>query len=470
MKRFLAGFTLALSLAQTALASAPGIPPTAPLGPQNSGPSRPVALFSGTWFNGGTGTTTTPHILVQPSGAAPVTSWNTNGTALGINAASGFGGNLVDAYVNGVHEFTVSAGGAITAAGNLTASALFGGAITLIEGGTTGCTDYSGTDVNLICVNSPNNVLELQQTNASSYSAIGFEAPSGIEQAAIGVGNASSIAQYANAEFLEITGASDLAIIAGYNNGRDIDINGSTGNFQMYASSGSQSTAYGTWVFGVQRSNGAAYFGHCIRMDPAGNGYASNSNTCAIDGVGAATFGSLPTTSGRAGCELLPLNICDPGAGISFLKQGIYTVQIVVDGTSYNDVNRGLGIYDHDNGNIEPFKVEGNGTGQVDISNIKDKSYAYSTPGAAATVVIADTADRAVMNPAGTLATLTVQLPTCSSTYDGKIAYFSSSQIISALTVTATAGSVLGAGSALTAGSGEQFLCRGATTTWNRTL
>lgn len=58
----------------------------------NGAASTPVLALSGALFTGGSGTTTVPFTLVQPSGAAAATSWNTGGTLAGLNAPSGFAG------------------------------------------------------------------------------------------------------------------------------------------------------------------------------------------------------------------------------------------------------------------------------------------------------------------------------------------------------------------------------------------
>ena len=70
----------------------------------------PVAL-TGTWIAaGGTATTTKPQFLIEPSGATS-TAWSTSGTGLGVNAASGFAGNLLDLQVNGTSQLSVTSGG-----------------------------------------------------------------------------------------------------------------------------------------------------------------------------------------------------------------------------------------------------------------------------------------------------------------------------------------------------------------------
>lgn len=79
--------------------------------------STPAGLFSGTWYTGGSSTTTKPHLLVEcNSGTTTSTAWSTNGTGLGVNACSGFTGNLLDLQVNGGSNFKVAFSGAVTGA------------------------------------------------------------------------------------------------------------------------------------------------------------------------------------------------------------------------------------------------------------------------------------------------------------------------------------------------------------------
>jgi hypothetical protein len=79
----------------------------------NGAASAPPGTFTGTWFTGGTATTTKPQFLIEPTGATS-TAWATAGTGLGVNAASGFAGNLLDLQVNGTSQARVSSGGALT--------------------------------------------------------------------------------------------------------------------------------------------------------------------------------------------------------------------------------------------------------------------------------------------------------------------------------------------------------------------
>jgi hypothetical protein len=74
-----------------------------------------------------------------------------------------------------------------------------------------------------------------------------------------------------------------------------------------------------------------------------------------------------------------------------------------------------------------------------------------------------------ILNPAGTLATGTITMP--AAPVDGMTISFSSSQIITALTVSANAGQTLVSGvTALTAGGGAKYIYRETGTTWYRTV
>ncbi len=94
--------------------------------------SSPAKVFTGTWFTGGTATTTKPHFLVEPAGTTS-TAWSTSGTGLGVNAASGFAGNLLDLQVNGTRQLSVSNSGSISLAADSGISASTAGLV--ISGG-----------------------------------------------------------------------------------------------------------------------------------------------------------------------------------------------------------------------------------------------------------------------------------------------------------------------------------------------
>jgi hypothetical protein len=77
----------------------------------NGAASTPVLSLTGSVFTGGTATSTKPSLLVEPTGATS-NNWSTSGTFIGVNAASGFVGNLIDAQVNGSRRLCVTSTGA----------------------------------------------------------------------------------------------------------------------------------------------------------------------------------------------------------------------------------------------------------------------------------------------------------------------------------------------------------------------
>jgi hypothetical protein len=89
--------------------------------------STPSVLFSGTPYTAGTGTTAYPLVSIWSSGATGPSTWSTSGTMLGINAPSGFTGNLIDAHLNGggslfsIADNGIAAAAAFTSTGNITA-------------------------------------------------------------------------------------------------------------------------------------------------------------------------------------------------------------------------------------------------------------------------------------------------------------------------------------------------------------
>ena len=86
----------------------------------NGAASTPAMALNGSIFTGGSATSTKPQFLIEPSGTTS-TGWNTAGTLLGLNAPSGFAGNLLDLQLNGSSKCSVTAGGLLSSTGfNLT--------------------------------------------------------------------------------------------------------------------------------------------------------------------------------------------------------------------------------------------------------------------------------------------------------------------------------------------------------------
>lgn len=88
----------------------------------NTEASKSSLLLNGTGFSGGTATTTKPTFLIEPTGATS-TGWGTLGTKIGVNAESGFKGNLIDLQVNGSSYMKYNANFPSFALGASTASA-----------------------------------------------------------------------------------------------------------------------------------------------------------------------------------------------------------------------------------------------------------------------------------------------------------------------------------------------------------
>ncbi len=78
----------------------------------NSLASAPAKLFSGTWFTGGTSTTTKPHVLIEPAGTTS-NNFSPLGTGFAVNAPAGFGGDLAWFGVGGQSRITLSSAGTV---------------------------------------------------------------------------------------------------------------------------------------------------------------------------------------------------------------------------------------------------------------------------------------------------------------------------------------------------------------------
>lgn len=66
----------------------------------NGAASTPAVKLTGTPFSGGTGTTTKPLFLIEPTGTTS-NAWKTSGTMLGVNLPTGFTGEGLDIQING---------------------------------------------------------------------------------------------------------------------------------------------------------------------------------------------------------------------------------------------------------------------------------------------------------------------------------------------------------------------------------
>lgn len=67
----------------------------------NGTASKSPLLLNGTILTGGSGTTNFPTVFLQPTGTTAATTWNTSGTGLGENLATGFAGLFLDFHKGG---------------------------------------------------------------------------------------------------------------------------------------------------------------------------------------------------------------------------------------------------------------------------------------------------------------------------------------------------------------------------------
>lgn len=103
----------------------------------------------------------------------------------------------------------------------------------------------------------------------------------------------------------------------------------------------------------------------------------------------------------------------------------------------------------------------------IDGTNGLIQAYDYQTPTTGFSYTFASGVQTLVMNPAGTLATGTITMPAAPA--DGMTIRFSSSQIITALTLSPNSGqSVVAAVTSLVLGGSAQYIYRATNTTWYR--
>jgi hypothetical protein len=117
--------------------------------------SAPAAMYTGTPFTGGTGTTTEPYWYYNCSGSTAPTTFSTSGTIYGVNTCSGFTGNIFDFYLNGTEEFTLDSAGSIALAGNIAGRSL---------GTTTNCSSAASPAV---CGGSPSGSVAVPVSSAT---------------------------------------------------------------------------------------------------------------------------------------------------------------------------------------------------------------------------------------------------------------------------------------------------------------
>ncbi len=101
------------------------------------------------------------------------------------------------------------------------------------------------------------NVVAIQNLNAGRASGLRFLKSDGNEKGAVGFGNASQVALFANTLYFEsLAGGNDIIVVGDIDQGAAAAWRNTSMDFGIYASSGTRNTRYGTEVFRVTRSNG----------------------------------------------------------------------------------------------------------------------------------------------------------------------------------------------------------------------
>lgn len=245
-----------------------------------------------------------------------------------------------------------------------------------------------------------------------------------------------------------------------------------TNNIAVVGSSNTPTISFGQALGGFLLGSGQT-LGFSSFADPSGGGgdalfVRGAANTIAQrNGTNAQNFWISNTFTDTSNYERLVVGWSSNLAVINTAAAGTGTQRTlglqtaagrVLIGTTTDDASNTLQV----NGNT---KV----TGSVAYTKQEvDLSYTYNQPTTGQTVTLASGTETAIIDPAGTLAALTVTLPGCTSGYDGSIARFSSTQIVTVLTVNATSGSVADAPTTIGVGGGNGYICRGSNTTWYR--
>ena len=123
---------------------------------------------SGAPYTGGSATTTLPQFYLN-AGAA-VSTFSTSGTMFGVNAPSGFGGHLLNLFVNGSStKFRVDASGDLFVAGTTTLSSNVG--LSSTNAPTMAAGAAAGTSPSCTTVTGNNNSMVISCTTGTSTTA-----------------------------------------------------------------------------------------------------------------------------------------------------------------------------------------------------------------------------------------------------------------------------------------------------------
>jgi hypothetical protein len=110
---------------------------------------------------------------------------------------------------------------------------------------------------------------------------------------------------------------------------------------------------------------------------------------------------------------------------------------------------------------------DGSTPGGHQVGSLAGNNYSFQQPASGATLTAPAFLGAYLLDPAGTLATLTIVLPPAAN--DGQVFEMSTTQAVTALTISPAAGqSVIGGSLSLAANAGASWRYRGANNTWYR--
>lgn len=116
------------------------------------------------------------------------------------------------------------------------------------------------------------------------------------------------------------------------------------------------------------------------------------------------------------------------------------------------------------NSPVSGLTVKGATQAVITSSSVGDAGYGYATPSTGGTVTLASNVYHQIIDPAGTLATLTINMTP--SPFDGQFVDIKISQVVTALTVSGNGNSIAGNPTSAAVGSSFTGIFRLANTTW----
>jgi len=229
-----------------------------------------------------------------------------------------------------------------------------------------------------------------------------------------------------------------------------------TGGYLLSGAIGSNSPNPGDLI--VNRgTTGAIFFGNSgsIYLFYDGTKFNLQSSLSVIGSITASTFVQAAAASGFSWA-----------ASSALLSPSNGTINIVNNANS-----SGIGIDITTDSLLKVRNRAQNADGNISFATFThsgaeiDKTYQIYAPATLATVTMSAGQSRAIINPAGTIAVLTVTLPP--SPVDGQVAGISFTQVVSALTVNAPGGAtVIAAPTSAAVDTTFRFLYNASSTTW----